>query len=92
MGSLEKKLVDEMQIQSGLSPQTIGFGTPGVLDPFLQTMKNCNSTSLNGQPLKKDIEDILKIPVVRRTFKCHSRMLLSGIQASVSPSLIQRGG
>jgi fructokinase len=59
-----KKLVDEMQAKSGLSPQTIGFGTPGVLDPILKTMKNCNSTSLNGQPLKKDIEDILKIPVV----------------------------
>jgi len=59
-----KKLVDEMQAQSGLTAKTIGFGTPGVLDPILQTMKNCNSTSLNGQPLKKDIESILKIPVV----------------------------
>jgi fructokinase len=59
-----KKLVDEMQTKSGLSPQKIGFGTPGVLDPILQTMKNCNSTSLNGQPLKKDLEDILQMPVV----------------------------
>jgi predicted NBD/HSP70 family sugar kinase len=59
-----KKLVDEMQARSGLSPQTIGFGTPGVLDPILQTMKNCNSTSLNGQPLKKNLEDILQMPVV----------------------------
>jgi len=59
-----KKLVDEMQAQSGLTPNTIGFGTPGVLDPILQIMKNCNSTSLNGQPLKKDIENILKIPAV----------------------------
>jgi len=59
-----KKLVDEMRTKSGLSPQTIGFGTPGVLDPILQTMKNCNSTSLNGQPLKKDLEDVLQMPVV----------------------------
>jgi fructokinase len=59
-----KKLVDEMQTQSGLTPKAIGFGTPGVLDPILQTMKNCNSTSLNGQPLKKDLEDILQMPVV----------------------------
>jgi len=59
-----KKLVDEMQMQSGLTAQTIGFGTPGVLDPILQTMKNCNSTALNGEALKKDIEAILKIPVV----------------------------
>ncbi|HLX91832.1 MAG TPA: ROK family protein [Puia sp.] len=59
-----KKLVDDMQAQSGLKPDTIGFGTPGVLDPILQTMKNCNSTALNGQPLKKDIEAALKIPVL----------------------------
>jgi fructokinase len=59
-----KRLVDEMMAQSGITPQTIGFGTPGVLDPILQTMKNCNSTALNGEPLQKDIEEILKIPVV----------------------------
>jgi fructokinase len=59
-----KKLVDEMQTQSGLFAQTIGFGTPGVLDPVLETMKNCNSTALNGQPLKKDLEGVLGIPVV----------------------------
>jgi len=27
-------------------------------------MKNCNSTALNGKPLKKDLEEVLKIPVV----------------------------
>ena len=58
-----EKLVKDMQQQSGLVPQKIGFGTPGVLDPILQTMKNCNSTALNGRPLKKDLEDSLKIPV-----------------------------
>jgi fructokinase len=59
-----KKLVTQMQDQSGIAPQKIGFGTPGVLDPILQTMKNCNSTALNGRPLKKDLEEVLKIPVV----------------------------
>jgi predicted NBD/HSP70 family sugar kinase len=57
------KLVDMMKEQSGLRPHKIGFGTPGVLDPVLQTMKNCNSTALNGMPLKKDLEEKLKIPV-----------------------------
>ncbi|MGZ3853263.1 MAG: ROK family protein [Flavisolibacter sp.] len=57
------KLVDMMKEQSGLEPSTIGFGTPGVLDPILQTMKNCNSTALNGQPLKRSLEDKLGIPV-----------------------------
>jgi predicted NBD/HSP70 family sugar kinase len=59
-----EKLVKEMQTRSGLTPQNIGFGTPGVLDPILQTMKNCNSTALNGMPLKKDLEATLKIPTV----------------------------
>jgi predicted NBD/HSP70 family sugar kinase len=58
------KLVDRMKEQSGLQPEKIGFGTPGVLDPVLQTMKNCNSTALNGRPLKKDLEERLDIPVV----------------------------
>ena len=59
-----EKLVANMKEESGLQPRSIGFGTPGVLDPGLQTMKNCNSTALNGKPLKKDLEDALKIPVV----------------------------
>ena len=63
IGQIEK-LVIRMQEQSGLIQQSIGFGTPGVLDPGLQTMKNCNSTALNGMPLKKDLETVLKIPVV----------------------------
>lgn len=56
-------LIGKMQQQSGLQPSRIGFGTPGVLDPLLQTMKNCNSTALNGQPLKKDLEELLGVPV-----------------------------
>lgn len=58
------KLVHTMKQQSGLQPAGIGLGTPGVLDPILQTMKNCNSTALNGQPLKKDLEEKLGIPCV----------------------------
>lgn len=59
-----KRLIDTMQRESGLTATRIGFGTPGELDPRLQTMKNCNSTVLNGKPLKKDLEDILQVPVV----------------------------
>jgi len=58
------KLVDKMKEQSGMQPAKIGFGTPGVLDPIFQTMKNCNSTALNGMPLKKDLEEKLGVPVV----------------------------
>jgi predicted NBD/HSP70 family sugar kinase len=58
-----KILVDLLSAETGLTPKSIGFGTPGVLDPVLQTMKNCNSTSLNGKPLQKDLEKLLGIPV-----------------------------
>lgn len=58
------KLVEIMKQESGLQPKSIGFGTPGVLDPVLQQMKNCNTTSLNGKPLKKDVEEKLQLPVM----------------------------
>lgn len=58
-----KLLVDKMKAGSGMAPERIGFGTPGVLDPVLHTMKNSNSTALNGKPLKKDLEALLGIPV-----------------------------
>ncbi|MEO6916986.1 MAG: ROK family protein [Chitinophagaceae bacterium] len=58
-----KVLVEEMKKQSGLSPEKIGVGTPGVLDPLTQTMKNCNTTSLNNKPLEKDLQAKLKLPV-----------------------------
>ena len=57
-------LVKRMMEESGLQPERIGIGTPGVLDPILQTMKNCNSTALNGNPLKADLENELGMPVV----------------------------
>ncbi|NII24514.1 ROK family protein [Pseudoflavitalea sp. X16] len=58
-----KRLIDMMQQESALTATRIGFGTPGELDPRLQTMKNCNSTALNGMPLKKDLEEALQAPV-----------------------------
>jgi len=58
-----KKLLDQMSAKTGLRPEYIGIGTPGVLDPDLSTMKNCNSTALNGKYLKKDLEDMLGIEV-----------------------------
>ncbi|MCB0658295.1 MAG: ROK family protein [Saprospiraceae bacterium] len=55
------KLIEQMKKESGLNPPYIGMGTPGVLEPSTQTMKNCNTTSLLGKPLKKDLEDRLGI-------------------------------
>ena len=49
-----QKLFEMMQRDTGLKPQKIGIGTPGILDPQLQVMKNCNSVCLNHKPLKRD--------------------------------------
>jgi len=57
------KLVIEMEQQSGLQPRAIGIGTPGVLDPSLRTMKNCNTVILNGMPLLDDLLTKLRVPV-----------------------------
>ncbi|HVS94928.1 MAG TPA: ROK family protein [Puia sp.] len=56
-------LVREMGDRSGLRPTAIGIGTPGVLDPTLQVMKNCNTVVLNGKPLKKDLEESLRLTI-----------------------------
>ncbi len=50
-----KKLVAMMEDAVKSRPAVIGFGTPGVLDPKLNSMKNCNTTCLNGQPLRTDL-------------------------------------
>lgn len=55
-------LIQQLSKASGLQPERIGMGTPGVLDPILKTMKNCNATQLNGQALQQDLETKLGIP------------------------------
>ena len=42
---------------------TVGIGTPGAISPATGRMKNANSTCLNGQPLKEDLERTLARPV-----------------------------
>lgn len=49
------------QLEHKLSqPATIGIGTPGAVSHITHCMKNCNSTCLNGQELKQDIEQLLR--------------------------------
>ena len=38
---------------------TVGICTPGTVSPATGLMKNCNSTCLNGKPLRQDIERAL---------------------------------
>ena len=53
------KLVDLMRSVSGHLPEHIGMATPGIRDPRTGTMKNCNSTALNGRTLQEDLENAL---------------------------------
>jgi predicted NBD/HSP70 family sugar kinase len=56
-----KKLVDIMRKEAGYKPLKIGVGTPGVHDPKLGTMKNCNAVAMNGKPMKHDLEKLMGI-------------------------------
>lgn len=56
-------LIDQMATEIGLSPTALGIGTPGTLDPQTQTMKNSNTTCLNGEAFQADLEKTLEIPV-----------------------------
>ena len=58
------KLVEVLIAETGVKPTKIGVGMPGVLDPILQTVKNSNTTVMNGMPFKKDLEQLLKLPIV----------------------------
>jgi fructokinase len=58
--SQAKKLVALMTKAAGNKPVRIGVGTPGVHDPKLGTMKNCNTVAMNGKPMKQDLEKLLK--------------------------------
>ena len=56
-------LINQLKAETGYLPDKIGFATPGTLDPRSQTMKNCNTTCLNGQPLKQALLDRLGVDV-----------------------------
>lgn len=57
------KLIELVSSELGEKPTKIGFATPGVLDPGTQSMKNSNTTCINGQPLEKDLYEALGVPV-----------------------------
>ncbi len=57
------KLVETLTAEVGVRPNKLGIATPGTLDPLSQTLKNSNTTCLNGKPIKKDLENFLGIPL-----------------------------
>lgn len=57
------KMLDMLQKESGKQAKHLGIGHPGTLDPNTGTIKNANTTILNGQPFNLDLEARLGIPV-----------------------------
>lgn len=58
-----KTLVDMMENKMGYRPARIGIGSPGTHDPIVGTMKGCNSECMNGQPMKADLEKLLRMNI-----------------------------
>ncbi|MBI2382763.1 MAG: ROK family protein [Gammaproteobacteria bacterium] len=54
-----RDLVGRLEAAVAARGLPVGVGTPGAVSPFSGRMKNCNSTCLNGQPLKQDLEAAL---------------------------------
>ena len=57
------KLIEVLTAEVGMRPTKVGICTPGTLDPHTGTMKNSNTTCLNGMPLKDDLENILNMEI-----------------------------
>ncbi|MDW3648102.1 MAG: ROK family protein [Bacteroidia bacterium] len=56
-------LVNLLEEETSLQPAAIGMGTPGAMDPDTEKLKNSNSQQLLNQPLQKDLEKLLKVPM-----------------------------
>ncbi|MEM6628106.1 MAG: ROK family protein [Bacteroidota bacterium] len=56
-------LIENASQKIGVRPSVIGIGTPGAMDPYSGTMKNSNTTVLNGKPFRPDLAEKLGIPV-----------------------------
>ena len=52
-------LISDIETETQLKG-TVGIGIPGTISPQTGLVKNANSTWLIGQPLKKDLESLLK--------------------------------
>lgn len=55
-----KKVIEQLEAVSGARrPKVIGIGTPGVTEPASGVLKNSNTVCLNGQPLRRDLQQAL---------------------------------
>jgi len=54
-----KQLVGRIEAEANCTA-TVGVGTPGAISPATGTIKNANSVWLNGQPLDRDLCELLE--------------------------------
>jgi len=54
-----KFLHDELAAAALGQPTTFGLGTPGAISPRTGLLKNSNTVCMNGQPVKRDLENLL---------------------------------
>jgi len=57
-------LVSKLTKECGHSPEAIGMGSPGSIDPFTGLLKNCNAVVLNERKFHTDLERKLGLDVV----------------------------
>jgi fructokinase len=53
------ELVKGLEAQAGATGLPVGLGHPGAISPATGRLKNSNSTWMNDQPLKQDLERVL---------------------------------
>lgn len=58
-----KRLLNDVVSEIGITPESIGIATPGILDNRTHKIKNCNILCVNGQSFKEDLEELLKLDV-----------------------------
>lgn len=56
-------IVRALEAEVGGGVTTVGIGMPGSLSPLTGLVRNANSTWLNGQPLREDLERVLERPL-----------------------------
>ena len=56
-------LVAQAEQALGRSGLPLGIGIPGSLSPLSGRVRNANSTALNGQPLREDLQALLQRPL-----------------------------
>ena len=56
-------LVAQAEQRLGATGLPLGIGIPGSLSPLTGRVRNANSTALNGQPLREDLQALLQRPL-----------------------------